>query len=86
MVCRGSQISVVNNAEKEDIHEQESGIKMVNINLISFISNYSVILAKLKTLSKQATIMVPYKVDTDCNGNIMLLNVFKKLFPNTTED
>ena len=44
------------------------------------------ILAKLKTSTKQARIVVPYKVDTGCDGNIMPLNIFKKLFPNTTED
>ena len=62
-VCRGSQTSVVNTVQKEDIHEQEPGIKMVNINSINFNSNHSVITAKLKTSPKQATMMVPYKVD-----------------------
>ena len=36
------------------------------------------ILAKLKILSKQATITVPYKVDTGYDGNIMPFNIFKK--------
>ena len=35
------------------------------------------IIAKLNTSSKQATMKVPYKVDMDCNGNIMPFNVFK---------
>ena len=30
--------------------------------------------------------MVPYKFDTGVVGNIMPFNIFKKLFPNTTED
>ena len=85
-VCRGSQTSVVNAVEKEDIQEQEPGIKMVNINLITFNSNHSVIAAKLKTSSKQGTMMVPCKVDMGCDGNIMPFNIFKKLFPSTTED
>ena len=70
---------MVNVVEKEDIHGQESGIKIVNINLISLNSNHSVILAKLKTLSKQATMMVPYKVDMGCDGNIMTFNIFKNI-------
>ena len=77
---------MVNAVEKEDIQEQISGIKTVNINLISFNSNHSMILAKLKTSSKQATMTVPFKVDTGSDGNIMPFNIFKKLFPNTTED
>ena len=65
---------------KEDTHEQESGMETVNINLIRFNSNHSATIAKLKTSSKQATIMVQYKVDTGCDGNIMPFNVFKKFF------
>ena len=54
---------------KEDIPEQEYAIEIVNINLISFKSNHSTVIAKLKT-SEQATMMVPHKVDIGCNGNI----------------
>ena len=63
---------------KNDIHEQESGSKTVNISLISFNSNHSLIIAKLKPSSKQAIIMVSCKVDMGCDGNTMLFNVFKK--------
>ena len=35
------------------------------------------ILSKLKTSSKQATITVPNKVDIGCDENIMPFNVFK---------
>ena len=75
--CRGSQISAVNAAEKEDIHVQESDIEMVNINSFSLNSNHSMILANLKRSSKQATIMVPCKVDTGCDGSIIPCNIFK---------
>ena len=71
---------MVNAVVKEDIHEQESGIETVNINSFRFNSNHSTIIAKLKISSKQATIMVPYKVDMGCDGNIMLFNVFKNYF------
>ena len=86
VVCRGSQTSTVNAVQKEDIQEQESGIEMVNINSMSFTSNHSTLLSKLKTSSKQATMTVPYKINMGCGGNIMPFNIFKKLFPNTTED
>ena len=44
------------------------------------------IVARIKTSSKQATTMVPYKVDTGSDGNKIPFNIFKKLFPSTTED
>ena len=71
--------------ENEDIHEQEPAIKTANINLISFNSNHSGIVVKLKKSSKEATIMVAYKVETGCNGDLMPFNILK-LFPSTTED
>ena len=86
MVCRGSQSSAVSAAEKEDIQEQESGTEMANINMISFGSNYYIILAKLKTSSKHTTRMVPCKGDIGCNGNIIPFIIFKKYFHCTTED
>ena len=79
-VCRGAKGSLVNTIEKETTHKQEPCIKMVNINLVSFNSNHSVIIANLKTSSNKATIVVPYKVDMGSDGNIMPFNIFTKLF------
>ena len=59
---------------------------MVNINSVSFNSNYSIIIANLLTPSNKATIVVPYKVHMGSDGNIMLFNIFIKLFPSTTAD
>ena len=72
---------MVNAMMKQEIREEESSMEMVNINFIRFNSNHSAIIAKLKTSSKQATITVPFKVYTGCNGNIMPFNVFKKIIP-----
>ena len=80
-----SQTSMINAFEKENIHKQESGIKAVNIKLISFNSNHSMISAILKTSSKQVTITMRDKVDSCCDGNIMPFNVFKN-YSLTTED
>ena len=63
----GPQTSTVHAFEKEDIQEQGTGIEMVNINLFSYNSNHSMILAKLTTSSKHITMMVSYKVDTGCD-------------------
>ena len=71
---------------KEDIHEKESSIVMVNINLIRFSSNHSAVIAKLQTSSKPSKIIVPYNIDTGCDGNIMPLNLLKKIFLNTAAD
>ena len=34
----------------------------------------------------QSNIMVPYKIDTGSDGNITSLHVFKKLFPNISNE
>ena len=78
--------SVRSTTEKEAVDKQESGIEMVNINPINCNSNHSTIKANLKTSSNKTTIMVPYKVDMDSDGNIMPFNIFTNLFPGTTMD
>ena len=59
---------------------EESRIDSVNINLIYFNKNYSVKTAKLKTSAGINNIIVPYKVDTGSNGNIIPLHKYQKLF------
>ena len=85
-ICRSTRSVKVNTIEKEAVHEQEPGIKMVNRNSFHFNSNNSAVIAHLKTSSNKATIMVPYKVDTGSDGNIMPFNIFTKLFSSTTMD
>ena len=85
-VCRSARSSALNIIEKETVHETGPGIKVVNINSVNFISNYSTVIPNLKTSSNKAMIMVPYKVDMGSDGNIMPFNIFTKLFPSTTTD
>ena len=59
---------------------------MANINSVNFNTNHSAIIANLKTSSTKVTIMKPYKVDTDSDGNILPFNIFTKLFSSTTMD
>ena len=73
-------------AEVPGKHQEEPGIEIVNINSVNFTSNYSTIIANLKTSSNKAAIMVPYKVDMGSDGNIMPFNIFTKLFPRTGTD
>ena len=69
--------------EKAAVHEQEPGIKTVNINSVNF---HSTIIANLKTSSNEATIMMPYKVDMGSDMNIMPFNILKKIFASATMD
>ena len=59
---------------------------MVNINSIIFNRQQSAIIANLKMLSSQVSIIIPYKVDTDSDGNIMPLHLCKKIFPRATKE
>ena len=40
--------------------------------------------SKSNTLLNQVSIIVPYKIDTDSDGNIMPLHLYKRLFPRAT--
>ena len=67
--------------------EQETGqdsagedIVSVSINSLQFNKNCFVITAKLKTTAGQNNIIVPYKIDTGSDGNIMLEHMFKYVF------
>ena len=59
---------------------------MVNIDSIIFNSKWSVLTANVKTASNQVAITVPYKVDTGSDGNIMPLQLHKRLLPNATKE
>ena len=59
---------------------------MVNINSIIFNSKWLVITANLKTSLNQVSIIVPYKVDTGSDENIMPLHLYKRLFPRATKE
>ena len=72
--------------EPDKHHEEEDHIDMVKINSIIFNNKWTVITANLKTSSNQVSIIVPYKVDTGSDGNIMPLHINKRLFPSATEE
>ena len=65
---------------------QEEDIETVSINSIYLNRNRSLITAHLKMQVGKTTTEVPYKIDTDSEGNIMPLYIFKKLFKNMTEE
>ena len=61
-------------------NDREINIESVSINSIQFHKNHSVITAKLKKSAGQSNILVPYKIDTGSDGNIMSLHVYKNYF------
>ena len=78
----------MNDVEQEAFQDsaEENSIGMVSINSIYFNKNHFVLTVNLKMSASQNNIMVPYKVDTGSDGNIMPLHIFKKLFPKITNE
>ena len=68
----------MNKVVKEVVQFQDSAgennIDSVNMNSVHFNKNHSILTANLKMLAGPNNIMVPYKVDTGSNGNIMPLH------------
>ena len=58
----------------------------MSINSIYFNKNHLVITAKLKMSVGINNVIVPYKVDTGSDGNIMPLHIYKILFPRITSE
>ena len=70
----------INTMMKSDI--DKVNINSINKNSIIFNSKCSVITENLCTSSSQATLVVPYKVDSGSDGNIMPFHIFfKKIIP-----
>ena len=67
-VCRSSKSSTVQNMEQKDYQGQENDIEMININLVNFNSNCSVIIPNLKASSDSVIITVPYNVYKGSDG------------------
>ena len=77
----------MNELEVKDVQEVSRGeIETVSIDSVHLNENQSLLTVKLETQAGGNTIVVPYKVDTGSEGNIMPLFIFKKLFKNTTEE
>ena len=87
-VCRSKRTRAVNEVEHETAQGsiEEGSIDSVNINSINFNKNHLVITANLKTSANKSSIIVPYKVDTGSDGNIIPLHIYKKLFPRVANE
>ena len=85
--CRSRRTLAVNDVEQETLQDNTSeDIKTVNLNSVQFNKNCSILTANLKMSANQNTIIVPYKIDTGSNGNIMPAHMFKRLFPKVADE
>ena len=87
VVCRSRRTRAVNEVEQETVqNDARENIELVSINSFQFNKNHSILTINLKTSADQSNIMVPYKIDSGSNGNIMALHMYRKLFPNITNE
>ena len=64
---------------------KEDEIETVNINSVYMNRNQLMLTAKLDKHAGNNKIAIPYKIDTQSDGNIIPWYIFKKLFPRITE-
>ena len=57
---------------------------MVSINSVCFNKSHSMLTTKLKISIENNNIVIPYKIDTGSDRNIMPWYIFKKLSPRVT--
>ena len=79
---------MVHNLEQQpdQYQEKEDHNDRVNINSINSNGKHLVITPNLKSSSNQVRIIVPYKVDRGSDGNIIPLQIYKKLFLRATKE
>ena len=82
-VCRSRRDHAVHVVEVEMMPElQEEEIETVSINSIYLNRNHLLITAHLKMQVGKTTIEGPYKIDTQSEGNLMPLYIFKNCSKN----
>ena len=63
----------------------EDDLEMVSMNSVCFNKNQLMLTTKLEMYVGSNNMIIPYKIDTRSDGNIMPWYIFKKLFPSVTE-
>ena len=63
----------------------EDNIELVGINSIYLNKNQLMLTAKLEMCIGSNNMIIPYKIDTGSDGNIMPWYILKKLFPRVTK-
>ena len=87
-MCKSKRARAVNDVEQETakVYTEESSIDSANINSVHLNKNHLVITARLKTSANKNSVIVPYKLDTGSDGNIMPLHMYKTLFHRITNE
>ena len=76
---------MVHKLEIEGVQEVHKGeIETVSVDSVHLNKNWLLITANLEMQAGKNAIKIPYKIDMGSEGNIMLLDIFKQLFKNTT--
>ena len=76
----------MNEIELETPKEYSKGeIEMVSVDSVHMNKNWSLLMAELEMCADDNKIIIPYKIDTGSQGNIMPWHIFKRLFKNITE-
>ena len=76
---------MVNKIELGTSQEYSKGtIEAVSIDSVHMKKNHSLLMVELETCAGNNKIIIPCKIDTGREGNIMLWHVFKRLFKNIT--
>ena len=81
VVCIIGTARSVNEVEQQTAQDSaKNSIDSVNINSIHSSTNHSVITVKFKMSAGINNVIVPYKIDTGSDGNIMSLHIYKIYF------
>ena len=81
-VCQSRKNRVVNEMEQEGTQEYiGNDLEMVSINSVCFNKSCSMLTANLKMAIDNNNMIIPYKLDTGSDRNIMFWYIFKKLSP-----
>ena len=81
MICDVDKEGSLHTGEpsKQDRNSDAVGVKYINLNSVKFV-----IFTQLESTTSQRQTCIVYKVDTGAKGNLILLNIFKNLFPKST--
>ena len=85
-VCCSRRSRTVNKIEVETAQEYSEGkIETVSIDSVHMNKDQCLLTSELEMHAGDNKIIVPYKIDTGSEGNIMPWHIFKRLFKNITE-
>ena len=71
---------------KESQEHSKGELETVSINSVQLNKKWSLLTAELEMWGGNNSIVIPYKIDTGSESNMMPLFILKKLFKNITED